>query len=204
MAGAAGVHATGDAEMTTRTADGSLASARPAGAAHTTAARTRLRDLVLAALVPAACAALLAGLLSAWVATGGAGTITRVRIQISLAAVPMRAFTPGAASAVGAAATFLVIRNLSGSAGELVSVRSPAARHIVLTTHRGGAAGPRTVVAGLVIPAHATITLNPFGDDVVLMDPPPLRAGQTVPLTLTFRRGGTITVQAAVTPPGTP
>ena len=54
---------------------------------------------------PVACAAVLTGLLSAWVASGGAGTLTRVRIQVSLAAVPMRAFTPRAADAVGAAAT---------------------------------------------------------------------------------------------------
>ena len=60
------------------------------------------------------------------------------------------------------------------------------------------------MLADLVIPAHATITLSPFGDDVVLTDPAPLHAGQIVPLTLTFRNGGTITVQAAVTQPGTP
>lgn len=167
--------------------------------------RTRLGELAVAALTPVTCAVLLVGLLSAWVATGGAGTITRVRIQVSLAAIPMRAFTPGAASATGAATTYLVIRNLSDSADELVSAHSPIARHIVLTTRPADdAAGPRTVLADLVIPAHATITLSPFGDDVVLMDPAPLHAGQIVPLTLTFRNGGTITVQAAVTQPGTP
>ncbi len=202
MAGADGIHAAGHTAMTARTPDRRLTSA---SAARATAARTRLRELALAALAPVACTALLVALLSAWVATGGAGTITRVRIQVSLAAVPMRAFSPGAASAVGAATTYLVIRNLSGGADALVSARSPAAPHIVLTTHRGeGAAEPRTVVADLVIPAHATITLNPFGDDVVLMDPPLLRAGQFILLALTFRHGGTITVQAAVTPPGTP
>ncbi len=128
-----------------------------------------------------------------------------MRIQVNLAAVPMRAFTAGAASAVSAATTFLVIRNLSDSSDELLAVRSPIVRHIVLTTRSGsGAAGPRTAVPDLVIPAHATITLNPFGNDVVLMDPPPLQAGHTIALTLTFRHGGTITVQAVITPPGTP
>ncbi len=165
----------------------------------------QLRELAVAALAPVICAALLVGLLSAWVATGAAGTIARVRIQITLAAVPMRAFTPGAASAAGAATTYLVIRNLSNRPDELLSARSPIARHIALTTRpAGGAAGPRTAVQDLNIPAHATVALSPFGDDVVLVNPAPLQAGRGVPLTLTFRRGGTITVQAAITPPGTP
>jgi hypothetical protein len=61
---------------------------------------------------PVICAVVLAGLLSAWVVTGGGGTITRVRLQVTLAAVPMRAFTARAAATVGAATTFLTIRNL--------------------------------------------------------------------------------------------
>ena len=158
----------------------------------------------MAALAPVTCAVLLIGLLSAWVATGGAGTIARVRIRVTLAAVPMRAFTPGTASA-GAATTYFTIRNLSNSPDELLSASSPTARHIVLTTRpAGGAAGPRTVVPDLVIPAHATITLSPFGNDVVVINPPPLQAGHSVPLTLTFRHGGPITIQAAITPPGAP
>ncbi len=51
-----------------------------------------LGDLVRAAAGPVACAVVLIGLLSAWVASGGAGTIASVRIQISRAAVPMRGY----------------------------------------------------------------------------------------------------------------
>ena len=186
-------------------ANGSVVTAGLAGPSRAAASRRPLRELAVAALAPVTCSVLLVGLLSAWVATGGAGTITRVRIQLSLAAIPMRAFTPGAASAVGAATTYLTIRNLANSPDELLSAHSPIARHIVLTTRPAdGAAGPRTVVPDLVIPAHATVTLSPFGNDVVLMNPRPLQAGHSVALTLTFRHGGTITVQAAVTPPGTP
>jgi len=68
-----------------------------------------------------------------------------------------------------------------------VSASSPIARHIVLTTRPAdGAAGPGTVVPDLVIPAHTTITRSPFGNDAVLINPPPLRAGHSVRLTLTF------------------
>ena len=130
--------------------------------------------------------------------TGGAGTLSRARLQVTLAAVPMRAFIPQAA-----ATTFLTIRNLRGTADDLVAARSPIARQVVLTV-RNGPAGPRTVVSDLAIPAHGSLTLGPFGDDVVLRDPAPFETSSSVPLTLTFRQGGTVTIDATVTAPGTP
>ena len=51
---------------------------------------------------------------------------------------------------------------------------------------------------------HGTVTLSPFGDDVVFLHPAPLQVGQLVPLTLTFRQAGRVTVEATVTPPGAP
>ena len=149
---------------------------------------------------------LLLALLSAWVATGGAGTLSRVGIQVSLAAVPMRALTPEAASAIGTATTFLTIRNLSDTPDELIAARSPIARHVVLATRTGSDpnTGPRTAVAGLAIPADGTLTLSPFGNDLVLVDPTPFETASTVPLILTFRNAGTITIEATVTAPGTP
>ncbi len=148
------------------------------------------------------CAAILTGLLSAWVATGGAGTITRVQLKITMAAVSIRAFTASGASA-GSATTYLTITNLSSSPDELVSARRPACSHVVLTRH-ASTAGSGPVIAGLPIPAHRSTALSPFGNDVILIDPVPLQVGQLVLLTLTFRQAGPITVEATVTPPGTP
>jgi copper(I)-binding protein len=156
-----------------------------------------------AAIGPVICAIVVTGLLSAWVAAGGAATLSRVSLQVTLAAVPMRAFTPRADASVGAATTFLTIRNLSGTADELVAVRSPITRHVVLTESAGPAA-PRIAFAGLAIPAHGTLSLSPFGADVVLRDPAPFETRGTVPLTLTFRHAGTVTIDATVTAPGTP
>jgi copper(I)-binding protein len=164
--------------------------------------RALRRDLARGAIGPVICAVVLVALLSAWVATGGAGTLSQVRIQVSLAAVPMRAFTPQAAAAIGTATTFLTIRNLSDTPDELIAARSPIARHVVLTTRAGG--GPRTAVAGLAIPADGTLTLSPFGNDLVLTDPTPFESTGTVPLILTFRDAGTVTIEATVTAPGTP
>jgi copper(I)-binding protein len=165
--------------------------------------RALRRDLARGAIGPVICAVVLVALLSAWVATGGAGTLSQVRIQVSLAAVPMRAFTPQAAAAIGTATTFLTIRNLSDTPDELIAARSPIARHVVLTT-RAGPGGPRIAVAGLAIPADGTLTLSPFGNDLVLTDPTPFESTGTVPLILTFRDAGTVTIEATVTAPGTP
>ena len=169
--------------------------------AAATAGRDLPRDLMRSAAVPLICVIVLTGLLSAWVISGGAGTLTRIRLQITQAAVPMRGFTPG--TAAGAALTYLTIRNLTGTPDELIAVASPIASRTVLTV-RAGPAAARTVVRDLVIPAYGTLALSPFGDDVVLRDPVPYETLGTVPLTLTFRNSGSVTIDAAVTAPGTP
>jgi copper(I)-binding protein len=162
-----------------------------------------VRDLLRAVAGPVICAAVVTGLLAAWVGTGGGGTLTRITLQVTQAAVPMRAFTPQAADAVGTATTFLTIRNLSGTPDELVAASSPFARRVVLT-RRTGPTGPPAQIGALVIPAHGTLTLTPFGDDLELEQPSPYESRATVPLTLTFRHAGTVTIDATVTGPGTP
>jgi len=158
-----------------------------------------VRDLLRAVAGPVICAVVVTGLLAAWAGSGGGGTLTRVRLQVTQAAVPMRAFTPQTAATVTAATTFLTIRNLGGTPDELLAARTPLAPAVVLRH------GPGPVRAGpLVIPAHGTLTLTPFGDDLVLRQPSPYESLATVPLTLTFRHSGTVTIDAAVTAPGTP
>lgn len=154
--------------------------------------------LVRAGLAPVICAAALIGLLSAWVATGGVGTVTRVTIRIGQAAV-----TLPSSAAPDRAATFLTITNLGGP-DTLLSVRSSAAGRVTFVRHDGSAAGPGVALRQMAIPAHATLSLNPFGLDIVLQDPGSLTVGAIVPLVLTFRHAGPVTVYATVTPPGTP
>jgi copper(I)-binding protein len=59
-------------------------------------------------------------------------------------------------------------------------------------------------VRGLAVPAHARLTLSPFGGDITLIGPGRLTPGEMIPLTLRFRDAGRLTVDATVTPPGTP
>jgi copper(I)-binding protein len=152
-------------------------------------------QLLKAALAPVICAVLLLGLLSCWVATGGAGTISRVRIEVSSASVVIT--TAGG----GRAVTYLVLVNL-GAADDLLSATAPGPWHVQLIQHNGTAAGPGRILHSLTIPAHATLSLSPFGSDITLTGPAQLMTGQTVPLTLTFRNAGQLTVQATVAPPG--
>jgi hypothetical protein len=151
---------------------------------------------------PVIAALVITGLLAGWVSSGGGGTLTRVKLEVSRAAVPMRAFTAQAAAADHQAGTFLTIRNLTGTDDELVAVRSPLARQAVLTER--SPSGVTTAVGNLSVPAGGTLTLSPFGNDVVLQDPQPFETRATVPLVLTFRHAGTVTIQAPVTAPGTP
>jgi copper(I)-binding protein len=168
-----------------------------------TTVRKPAAELARAAAGPVACAVVLIGLLAGWTAAGGGGTLTRARLQVTLAAVPMRGFTAGQSAAVHTAGTYLVIRNLTGTADELVAVRSPLAKSAVLT-ERDGPGGPAQVVTGLAVPANGTLTLSPLGDDVMLRDPAAFESEPSVPLTLVFRHAGTVTIDAQVTPPGTP
>lgn len=151
-------------------------------------------SLAKAAAAPVLCAAALIGLLSAWVSGGGAGAVSRVRIQIEVtqAAIPLPTARPVASTRQAASTrAFLTIRNVSATPDELTGARTPAARRVALTRP-------------VTIPAHGTVTLTPFGPDLTVIGPRHLSDGQHVPLTLVFRHAGPITVQATVTAPGTP
>jgi P-type Cu+ transporter len=173
---------------------------RGAAAGHS---RGRAAELARAAAVPVACAAALTGLLSAWVAGGGAEVPARVQLQVTLAAVPMRATTAQLAETIQTAGTYLTISNVTGNADELVAVRSPVAMNVTLERH-DGLGGRPTAVSDFVIPAHGTLTLDPVADDAVLQDPAPFENNRYVPLTLFFRHAGQITIDAPVSVPGTP
>jgi copper(I)-binding protein len=153
--------------------------------------------LLRAAIVPVSCSALLLALLSAWVISGGDGTISRVNIEVTAAAVAMPASTGGPAP------VYLTVDNLGG-ADRLVSVTTPDAQRVELVQHDGNPASPGRSLASVSIAAHAVASLNPFEIDIILIHPAALTVGGSVPLTLTFAAAGRVTVDATVTPPGTP
>ncbi len=151
-----------------------------------------LLDLARAGAAPAVCGLLLLALLVTWVLAGGGGTINRERIRVTQAAVPMPSFLSSGITR-HRAPVYLTLSNLAGTSDELVAASSPAAARIVI-----GPGGPVT------IPARSTISLSPFGPDLVLISPRRLITGQQVLLRLRFRHAGTILVDASVTAPGAP
>ncbi len=169
---------------------------------------TGLAGVARAARAPVACAAVVIGLLTGWVATGGAGTLHRVRVQIELATLPLPrnlAGRPAVTSPVTASpvAAYLVIRNLGGP-DELLSAHSALARRTVLARHGDDPSGTAGLLPGIPVPAGQRVSLSPFTADVVLLGARPLHAGEQVPVTLTFRHAGQVTAELMVTAPGTP
>ncbi len=153
--------------------------------------------LLRAAIGPVLAAALLIGLLSAWTLTGGAGTLRRVHVEITLAAIPL-SFAPGAGDGLPDAVTYLEIRNI-GSADDLVGARSPMARGTLLVRDGRSPLAADGQLSEIAFPAGATIDLSPFGLDLVLLHPRALHIGEIVPITLEFRDGGPVRVNLLVT-----
>jgi len=165
-------------------------------AADARASRNARGQLLRAGLAPVVCALVLLGLLTGWVASGGAGTIARVRIKITSASLAMPVTPDGPVYA------YLVVENL-GAADTLESATVPGARQVRIVRHDGSAAGSGRILANLAIPANGSLSLNPMGPDIELIGAH-LVYGQEVSLTLTFASAGRVSVEATVTPPGTP
>ena len=135
--------------------------------------------------------------------TGGAGTVTRIQVQVGLAAIPMRAYTASRASAIHTAPTYLTIRNLSRrSQTNWWRSALRLARRVALT---GPPAGWRPAGAAARSPSPLRQRYpDPVQRRRVLRDPALYETDMTVPLTLTFARAGQVHVDAAVTAPGSP
>ena len=103
--------------------------------------------------------------------------------------------TPGK-SAIGAA--YVTIR--SPTADKLVAASSPIAKKAEMhTMSMEGMVMKMRPVAGIDLPAGQAVTLQPGGLHIMLVDlAKPLKAGQTFPLTLTFEKAGSKTVNVAV------
>ncbi|MFC0384804.1 copper chaperone PCu(A)C [Muricoccus vinaceus] len=100
----------------------------------------------------------------------------------------------------GNGGAFLTLRNAGPAADRLVSASTPLARVTEIhETVREGEVMRMRPVSALDVPAGGSVTLRPGGAHVMMVGlSQPLRAGTTVPLTLTFERAGVVEVQLAV------
>jgi len=109
------------------------------------------------------------------------------------------------ATPVKTGAAYISVRNDGDTADRLTGVSSDVAQmtHLHQSKEENGVMQMRPV-DGIDLPPHATVTLKPGGNHVMLMGlANPLKAGDTFPLALTFEKAGATTVTVTVKPAGT-
>ncbi|GAA2083530.1 hypothetical protein GCM10009801_44020 [Streptomyces albiaxialis] len=163
-----------------------------------TVRRKGVPDAVTALGVPvAACAVTVLGL-TAWTAAGRAGSPAELRVSEA------RVFLTYAGRE-DTSATFR-IRNTGRSGDRLVAVRSPRARHVMLSrhTHTASGAGRMETAGSLALPARTTVAMSATSTNVMLTAPDAgsWRAGDTVPFELRFAHSPPVRVTAKVVRPG--
>jgi copper(I)-binding protein len=107
---------------------------------------------------------------------------------------PFSRATPGGAK-VGAG--YMTITNKGTTADRLLSVSSPAAEKVQVheMSMDGGVMKMRELIGGLPIDAGKTVSLAPGGYHLMMMGlKAPFKAGDKVPVTLTFEKAGKVEV----------
>ncbi|WP_234327840.1 copper chaperone PCu(A)C [Streptomyces sp. NRRL F-2664] len=170
--------------------------------------RRRLREGLLAALVPVtACLAMLVGL-TAWTRVGAAGTPARIDVGVGRVLLPRAGGDRTAA--------FFRIANTGGSEDQLVAVTSPVADGITLNRYEradedgggrgggpsggGGGYAARTVPSA-TIPAGDFLVMTPDTLDLGIRVKSRPQVGDAIPFVLHFRRSGRVDAVAFVVRP---
>ena len=145
---------------------------------------TLLKSLLSASLVSIA---LINGAMAAEVAIG----------DITVSNAWTRATPPNAMAGGG----FLVITNKGASDDKLVAATAPVTDRTELHEMAviDGVMKMRQMESGIPVPAGATVELKPGGLHVMFMGiKQPLKEGETLPVTLTFEKAGTVTVDMPI------
>ncbi|WP_037900333.1 copper chaperone PCu(A)C [Streptomyces sp. NRRL S-350] len=144
---------------------------------------------------PVGAAALTLALLTGWTAVGGAGRARPVEAGPGWVLLPT-------VSAAPATAAFFTIRNPGAIPDELTGARWEFGGRITLKRHlHQGAAGRWEPTASLAVPGGGELAMSPEDADLMIADPPPLRAGQWVEFALTFRHSPELRLRAQVLAP---
>ncbi|MER7788788.1 copper chaperone PCu(A)C [Streptomyces sp. NPDC097640] len=153
--------------------------------------RRRLAGAVRGALAPLVASAVALGGLTAWTATGGAGSPARLRITDG------RVWLPYAGNEFTVA--FFRVRNTGGADDRLVSVTSPVTGRAMLSrTVRRGATESMAMVDTAAVPARSGLTMSAGGLKAMVRVSTPLRLGEELPFVLRFRDSGRVTATARV------
>ncbi|KRD22966.1 MULTISPECIES: copper chaperone PCu(A)C [unclassified Streptomyces] len=158
----------------------------------------RLTDALLGALAPVAACGLALGGLSAWAASGNAGSPALIEVTDGKVLVPFGA-TP-------VTAAFFRITNSGGSSDRLLKVTTREAGEgtPVLSRHvmaEDNSASDRTVHS-VAVPAGRSLAMSPGGVDVILPAKKGWQSGDLVAFTLHFEHSGAVRALAVLVRPG--
>jgi copper(I)-binding protein len=95
---------------------------------------------------------------------------------------------------------YLVIRN-NGPADRLVSARTSDGGHVTFRVPSHAGDHVMMSVPDIAIPADTLLRLSPDASHLLITGAGPMKGGTQITLTLTFAKGGTMSVVAAVTNP---
>jgi periplasmic copper chaperone A len=112
-------------------------------------------------------------------------------------------FARASAGMAEVGAAFMTLRNTSKSDDQLIGASAPVSGSAELHNHiKDGDIMRMRQVPSINIPAGGTVALQPGGLHVMLMGlKQPLKQGEVFPLTLTFAKAGTMTVEVTVKAP---
>ena len=112
-----------------------------------------------------------------------------------------RATPAGAPTGIG----YMTIANTGEVPDRLVSASSTLADHVEIheMSVANGIMTMHPVPGGLAVPAHGSVSLMPGSYHLMLIGPKqPFKAGDTIPVTLTFKHAGPERIELAVKPMG--
>lgn len=133
---------------------------------------------------------------------------TPAALAAETAAGDLRIVDPWARASAGhgnTGAAFMKIVNDGKEDDRLVSASTPAAGKVEVheTTMDGGVMKMRMLMGGLPVPAGGEVTLKPMGLHVMMMDvKEQLAEGETLSLTLTFEKAGSVELTVPIAGPG--
>jgi len=144
---------------------------------------------------------MLGGFLALFIAVASAGQPHQYKLG------PLEIDNPWSRATVSAApngVVYVTIKNTGQTADKLIDVASPAADQAQVHDMKvEGDVSQMWLIGEIDIPAGQTVTLAPNGLHIMLLGlKKPLELAQTFPLTLTFEKAGSVTVEVTVEPAG--
>ncbi|QHC22529.1 copper chaperone PCu(A)C [Streptomyces sp. GS7] len=153
------------------------------------------RPRLVAVAVPLLTCLATLGTLTAWAATGNAGTPARLTAGEGRVLIP---------AGDDATAAFFTLRNTGTADDVLTSVTGPAGHRTMLSRDVPAGRNARTMamVPSATVPAGGSLAMTPATLDVMISPPPRLTPGDRLTFTFHFRDSPPLTVRARAVRPG--